>query len=48
MVTALVGWLAFGFGPYPLLAVLAVEAVVGYRMRHHVRGFHRGGEWPVG
>ncbi len=35
---ALAGWLRLGLGPYPLLAVLAMEAAVAYRMRPRVRG----------
>jgi hypothetical protein len=31
------GWLALGLGPYPLLAVLAAEAVLACRMRERVR-----------
>ncbi|HKI35809.1 MAG TPA: hypothetical protein VKA46_28395 [Gemmataceae bacterium] len=37
LLAALVGWLTLGLGPYPLLAILAVEAAVGYRMRDAVR-----------
>lgn len=34
---ALAGWLVLGLGPYPLLAVLGLEAAVAYRMRERVR-----------
>jgi hypothetical protein len=34
---ALVGWLALGLGPYPLLTVLAAEAALAYRLRERVR-----------
>jgi hypothetical protein len=37
VLAALAGWIAFGTGPYPLLAVLAVEGAVAYRMRPRVR-----------
>jgi hypothetical protein len=37
MLASLAGWVAFGLGPYPLLTILAVEAAVGYRLRHRVR-----------
>jgi hypothetical protein len=37
LLAALAGWLALGLGPYPLLAVLAAEAALAYRMRERVR-----------
>ena len=37
LLAALVGWLALGLGPYPLLVVLAAEGAMAYRMRERVR-----------
>ncbi len=37
VLAALVGWLLLRLGPFPLLAVLGVEAAVAYRMRPRIR-----------